>query len=68
LSGKTGRVDEKRGNGLKFIQNWTLNKFSGSILIHSGSGQVYVDEKGTENKIAPKITGTIIQIMLNYTG
>ena len=66
LSGKTGRINERRGNGLKFIQKWTLDRFDGSMLIHSGNGLVTVDKCGINDRIASKISGTIIQIMLNY--
>jgi hypothetical protein len=66
LAGNTGRINEDRGNGLKFIQNWTLENFSGNILIHSGKGLVFLDKDKIEGKEAVEIVGTIVQIMLYY--
>lgn len=66
LAGNTGRIDEKRGNGLKFIQGWTINNFSGTIYIHSGSGKVKIDESGIKAEETFKILGTMVQIMLYY--
>lgn len=66
LAGNTSRINEERGNGLKFIQQFTIGKFSGNLTIHSGAGLVEVSERGITEKIVPKILGTIVQIMLYY--
>jgi hypothetical protein len=66
LAGNTGRIDEKRGNGLKFIRNWTIDNFSGTIYIHSGNGLVMIDENGIKAEETFKILGTMVQIMLYY--
>lgn len=66
LAGNTGRINEIRGNGLKFIQGWTIDNFSGNINIHSGNGLVKIDENGIKSEETFKIIGTIVQIMLYY--
>jgi len=66
LAGNTGRINETRGNGLRFIQSWTINNFRGNIYIHSGNGLVKIDEKGIKSEETFKIIGTIVQIMLYY--
>lgn len=67
LEGNTGRVGEKRGNGLKLIQQWTLQNFAGKVMIHSGNGLVLVDNKGMKEYTVNRILGTIAQFMINYT-
>jgi hydrogenase maturation factor len=66
LAGNTGWIGVDRGNGLRFVQEWTLGKFFGNVIIHSGTGIVKVDKEVIEAKIAPMILGTIVQIMLYY--
>jgi hypothetical protein len=66
LEGYTGRIGENRGNGLKTIQNWTINNFHGILNIHSGNGLVQVDENGTQIKEVMPILGTLAQFVLYY--
>ncbi len=66
LQGFTGRTGEKRGNGLKLIQAWTINKFNGAVRIHSGNGLVTVDKEGTQSKNANSILGTLASCMIKY--
>jgi len=66
LEGNTGRIGEKRGNGLKTIQQWTIGNFHGVITIHSGSGLVQVDEHGIEEKEVAPIVGTLAQFVIYY--
>ncbi len=66
LEGSTGRIGETRGNGLKTIQNWTINNFHGILNIHSGNGLVQVDENGTQIKEVMPILGTLAQFVLYY--
>ena len=67
LAGNTGRVGEIRGNGLKLIQQWTLQNFSGKVMIHSGNGLVIVDKSGMKDTKVNKILGTVAQFVINYT-
>lgn len=66
LAGNTGRIGEVRGNGLKLIQQWTINNFSGKLMIHSGEGLVVVDKNGIKEYKVFRITGTIAQFVVNY--
>lgn len=66
LSGITGRIGERRGNGLKMIQDWTINKFNGIIRIHSGNGLVVVDRNGQKAENVNKILGTLAEIVVSY--
>lgn len=67
LSGVTGRVGEQRGNGLRLIQDWTINKFNGKVRIHSGSGLVEVDKKdGTKERDVHNILGTLAEFVVIY--
>lgn len=66
LAGFTGRVGEDRGNGLKLIQKWTLNNFSGNVIIQSGEGLVVVKQKGEFGRKVPRILGTIASVVINY--
>lgn len=66
LRGVTGRIGEKRGNGLKLIQDWTINKFNGIVKIHSGNGLVVVDKNGTRSKEVNKILGTLASFVVKY--
>ena len=67
LAGNTGRVGEARGNGLRLTQLWTIQNFSGSVMIHSGDGLVIVDKSGMEEKTVNKILGTVAQFVISYT-
>lgn len=66
LDGKTGRIGEKRGNGLRIIQDWTINNFSGYVAIHSGNGLVIVSKEGMKEYTVNKIIGTLAQFVINY--
>lgn len=66
LRGITGRVGEKRGNGLKLIQNWTINNFNGIVRIHSGNGLVIVDKNGIQSRIVNNILGTLAGFVVAY--
>lgn len=68
LSGKTGRIGEDRGNGLHFVQTWTIKDFGGNLSIHSNSGTVIVDKEGIKSQPAPRILGTIAQFEIYYKG
>lgn len=65
LKGITGRVGEKRGNGLILVQKWTRDQ-SGSLRIHSGSGLVMVDRKGQKRHQVNKIPGTLAEFVVSY--
>ncbi len=66
MSGVTGRVGESRGNGLKVIQDWTINKFDGIVRIHSGSGLVVVDGNGQKAHSVFPIVGTLASFVVKY--
>ncbi len=66
LAGNTGRMGEIRGNGLKLIQQWTLQNFAGKVMIHSGNGLVIVDKSGMKDTKVNKILGTVAQFVINY--
>ncbi len=66
LEGYTGRIGEKRGNGLKLVQRWTITNFHGTLFIRSGAGLVQVDEDGAQEQDVPKILGTLAQFVLYY--
>lgn len=61
LSGVTGRIGERRGNGLKLVQEWTIRNFKGIVRIHSGKGLVEVDNKGERARVVTRIVGTLAQ-------
>lgn len=66
LKGNTGRVGEKRGNGLLSVLNWTLKEFRGNVSIHSGKGFVIVDKDGVKDENVKSILGTIVQVIIKY--
>ncbi len=66
LSGVTGRTGERRGNGLKTIQRWTIDKFDGIVKIHSGSGLVVVSKEGQETETVFPILGTLASFVVKY--
>lgn len=66
LSGVTGWVNTKRGNGLQFVQKNILEKFFGNLLIHSGDGLVVIEKANKRDQRVNRIQGTLIQIMLYY--
>lgn len=66
LKGTTGRVGERRGNGLPLILDWTINQFNGIVKIHSGNGLVIVDKNKQETKSVNKIVGTLAGFMVLY--
>jgi hypothetical protein len=64
LSGVTGRIGEPRGQGLRIVQNWTINNFDGIVRIQSGDGLVVVDNKGLRSKTVFPIVGTLASFMI----
>lgn len=64
LKGYTGRIGEKRGNGLTTIQSWTIDKFHGTLSIHSGAGLASVDADGVDTRTVFGIRGTIAQLSI----
>ena len=64
LSGVTGRVGERRGNGLRLIQDWTINRFQGILRIQSGRGLVTVDKSGIRDQDVPPVVGTIAELTI----
>ena len=66
LRGITGRVGERRGDGLKIIQKWTINQLNGILRIHSGDGLVIVDKNGQEERSVNTIIGTLAEFIVSY--
>lgn len=66
LSGVTGRVGESRGNGLRIVQGWAIDRFQGAVRIHSGEGLVVVDADGRRPRRVPRVTGTLASVMVKY--
>ena len=66
LGGNSGRIGEVRGNGLRIIQSWTIDNFSGMLSIHSGEGFVSAEKNRMSEKKANRILGTVAQIMIYY--
>jgi len=65
LEGHTGRIGENRGNGLKFIQKWTIDDLYGNLMIHSGGGLVTLGNKnGIKEFKVNKVLGTIAQFVI----
>ena len=57
---------EIRGNGLRIIQSWTIDNFSGMLAIHSGEGFVSAEKDRMLEKRTNRILGTLAQIMIYY--
>jgi len=66
LTGVTGRVGESRGQGLQIVQNWTIEKFAGTVRIHSGRGLVEIDANGQRVETVFPIVGTLASFMVKY--
>lgn len=67
LAGNSGRVGESRGNGLRLIQQWTTQNFSGTVMVQSGDGLVIVRKGQIEDKEVQRIVGTLAQFVIHYT-
>jgi len=67
LAGNSGRVGEVRGNGLRLIQQWTLQNFSGTVMVQSGDGLVIVRKGQIENRTVQRIVGTLAQFVIHYS-
>ncbi|MBM2821053.1 MAG: hypothetical protein HW405_813 [Candidatus Berkelbacteria bacterium] len=64
--GVSGRIEEKRGNGLKCVQDWTFNELSGMIKIQSYDGLVIASKKELRSQTVPAILGTIVGVKISY--
>lgn len=64
--GVSGRIEEERGNGLKYVQSWTFNELSGTIMIQSYDGLVVANKRETKSEIVPAILGTIVGVKIKY--
>jgi len=63
--GVSGRIEEKRGNGLKFIQDSTFQIFSGVVLIQSYDGLVIRREDKFRSGTVNPILGSVVNLTLN---
>jgi len=64
--GVSGRIEEDRGNGLKYVQDWTFNELSGIIKIQSYDGLVVANKKEMKSQTVPSILGTIVGVKISY--
>lgn len=64
--GVSGRIEEDRGNGLKYVQDWTFNELSGMIKIQSYDGLVIANKKEMKSQAVPSILGTIVGVKISY--
>ena len=62
--GVSGRIEETRGNGLKFIQDSTFEIFSGIISIQSYNGLVIREENNFKEEIVPPVLGSVVNLTL----
>lgn len=62
--GVSGRIEEKRGNGLKFIQDSTFEIFSGIVSIQSYDGLVVREENDFKESTVPCVLGSIVNLTL----
>ena len=67
LEGYTGRIGENRGNGLKWVQRWTIKDLCGILIIRSGSGLIRVDKDGSKAQDVNRILGTTAQFVIYYS-
>lgn len=67
LSGITGRVREKRGKGLLFVQKH-LPTFEGRLRIQSYDGLVVVGGPARQSFLVSSVLGTIAELELFYKG
>jgi len=67
LAGNSGRVGETRGNGLRLIQQWTIQNFSGALMVQSGDGLVIVRKGQIEDRTVQRIVGTLTQFVIHYS-
>lgn len=67
LAGHSGRIGETRGNGLRLIQQWTIQNFSGTVMVQSGDGLVIVRKGQIEDRTVQRIVGTLAQFVIHYS-
>lgn len=60
--GVSGRIEETRGNGLRYVQEWTICNLNGNLKIQSYDGLVNVSQAGIKQLAVPAITGTIVSV------
>lgn len=58
--GVSGRIEEARGNGLKYVQDWTFNALHGIVKIQSYDGLVIASKNDIKSQSVPSISGTIV--------
>lgn len=66
LSGVTGRVGEKRGNGLRSVIAWMKQYYDGILYIHSGSGAVEITKNKKMASDQERIAGVRVYLRLIY--
>lgn len=66
ISGVTGRVGEKRGNGLRTILTWMREYYKGRMRLQSGGGIVTIENGTIESADEQKIQGVEVYLTLSY--
>jgi hypothetical protein len=64
--GVSGRIEEERGNGLKYVQDWTFNELCGMVKIQSYDGLVVAKKQEMKSQTVPSILGTIVGVKISY--
>lgn len=64
--GISGRIDERRGNGLKIIQDWTFNQLSGKLMVQSYDGLIEARSTGIKSHTVFSVSGTIVGVKISY--
>jgi anti-sigma regulatory factor (Ser/Thr protein kinase) len=65
LKGVTGRVGEKRGNGLRTVVSWIKKYYRGEMRIQSNEGVIMIDTRKASDVDSQIITGTQIDVRLS---
>lgn len=66
LNGVTGRVGEKRGNGLRTIRAWMKQYYRGKLRIQSGNGVVEVENEAIHDYTSKDMSGSEVYLRLYY--
>lgn len=66
LKGATGRIGEKRGNGLRTIRAWMKLYYRGKLRIQSRNGVVEVENQAMHDYTSREISGSEVYLRLHY--
>lgn len=66
LRGESGRIGEKRGNGLRTIVSWLKQYYKGMLRIQSAEGVVVVEDDTIQRQTNEAIIGVEVYLRLVY--